>query len=131
MSPELKVADPSMLGIGIPHRHALPRTTRIKCADLEPRSPPASGFVLRHISALSEDAAWPIDGDPALGWTGSASSEKTMTAETPIPARQHDPRNKGRMIGQKRPLKHEGRGHGGRVSATSLRSWQAGHRLSS
>ena len=60
---------------------------------------------LRRISAFSEDAAWPVDGDPALGWKGSASSEKTMTAETPIPARQRDPWNKGRMIGQKRPLK--------------------------
>src|SRR6516162_2184791 len=28
-----------------------------------------------------------------------------MATETPIPARQRDPWNKGRMIGQKRPLK--------------------------
>jgi hypothetical protein len=55
LSPELKVVDPSMLGIGLPHHHALPRNTRIKRADPEPRFPPASGFVLRRT------------GDPASG----------------------------------------------------------------
>jgi hypothetical protein len=30
-----------MLGIGFPDRHALPRITPIKCADLALRSPPA------------------------------------------------------------------------------------------
>jgi hypothetical protein len=47
----------------------------------------------------------PVDGDPALRWKGSASPETTMTAEKPIPSRQRDPWNKGRMTGQKRPLK--------------------------
>ena len=55
---------------------------------------------LRRNSAFSEYAGWPVDGDPALRWKGSASSETTMTAE-----KQRDPRNKGRMTGQKRPLK--------------------------
>ncbi len=47
----------------------------------------------------------PVDGDPALRWKGSASPETTMTTENPIPSRQRDPWNKGRLIGQKRPLK--------------------------
>jgi hypothetical protein len=57
------------------------------------------------LSAFSESAAWPVDGDPALRWKGSASPETTMTGEKPIPSRQRDPWNKGRMTGQKRPLK--------------------------
>jgi integrase len=47
----------------------------------------------------------PVDDDPALRWKGSASPETTMTIENPIPSRQRDPWNKGRLIGQKRPLK--------------------------
>jgi hypothetical protein len=47
----------------------------------------------------------PVDGDPALRWKGSASSETTMTAGKRIPSRHRDPWNKGRMTGQKRPLK--------------------------
>jgi integrase len=54
---------------------------------------------------LSKYARWPADGDPALRWKGSASSETTMTAEGPIASRQRDPWNKGRMTGQKRRLK--------------------------
>jgi hypothetical protein len=47
-----------------------------------------------------------VDDDPALGWQGSASMEMTVTTtENRTPRRQRDPRNKGRLIGQKRPLK--------------------------
>jgi integrase len=46
----------------------------------------------------------PIDGDPALRRRGSAS-ETSMTTESTIASRQHTPWNKGRLIGQKRPLK--------------------------
>src|SRR5215510_3238452 len=50
LSPELKVAGPSMLGIGYPDSHALPRSAKTR----RPRHalPPASGFVLRRYSAL-------------------------------------------------------------------------------
>ena len=41
----------------------------------------------------------PIDGDPALGWTGSAPSEKTMTTETPTSSCRRTPWNKGRLTG--------------------------------
>ena len=47
----------------------------------------------------------PVDVDPALRWRGPALPEPTMTTENPIPSRQRDPWNKGRLIGQKRPLK--------------------------
>jgi hypothetical protein len=46
----------------------------------------------------------PIDADPALRRRGSAS-ETSMTTESTIVSRQHTPWNKGRLIGQKRPLK--------------------------
>ena len=46
----------------------------------------------------------PVDADPVVRWKGSAS-ETTMTTEHFIPARQRAPRNRGRLIGQKRPLK--------------------------
>src|SRR6516162_2303686 len=46
----------------------------------------------------------PGHDDPALRRKGSAP-ETTMTTETPTPSRQHAPWNKGRLIGQKRPLK--------------------------
>ena len=38
-SPELKVAGPSMLGIGCPDRHALPRITFVENAPTETRAP--------------------------------------------------------------------------------------------
>src|SRR5215472_14834308 len=63
----------------------------------------------RRISASSDYVDRPVDGDPALRWKGSASPETTMTAGKPIPSRQRDPLNKGRMTGQKRALKTEGR----------------------
>ena len=47
----------------------------------------------------------PVDGDPGLRSKWSASPETTMTAEKRIPSRHRDPWNKGRMTGQKRPLK--------------------------
>jgi hypothetical protein len=37
---------------------------------------------LRRISAFSEYAGWPVDGDPVLRWKGSASPETTMTAHS-------------------------------------------------
>src|SRR6516164_1378163 len=40
-TPELKVAEASMLGIGCPDRHALPRITPKKCTERKQRSPPA------------------------------------------------------------------------------------------
>jgi integrase len=44
-------------------------------------------------------------GRAALGWAGSAS-ETTMPTENSLPpARRREPWNKGRLIGQKRPLK--------------------------
>ena len=46
----------------------------------------------------------PVDADPVVRWKGSAS-ETTTTTEHFIPARQRAPRNRGRLIGQKRPLK--------------------------
>jgi integrase len=46
----------------------------------------------------------PVDGDPALRWTGSAS-ETIMPTENTTPSRRRAPWNKGRLIGQKRPLK--------------------------
>ena len=46
----------------------------------------------------------PVDGDPALRWTGPAS-ETTMTTGNPISPCRRAPWNKGRLIGQKRPLK--------------------------
>src|SRR4029077_10292579 len=41
LSPELKVAGPSMLGIGCPDRHALPRVNLVKYAEHAASSPPA------------------------------------------------------------------------------------------
>jgi hypothetical protein len=46
----------------------------------------------------------PVDGDPALRGKGSGS-ETTMTTEHSAPSRQRAPWNKGRFMGQKRPLK--------------------------
>jgi hypothetical protein len=46
----------------------------------------------------------PVDGDPTLRWTGPAS-ETTMTTENSLPLCRRAPWNKGRLIGQKRPLK--------------------------
>jgi integrase len=45
----------------------------------------------------------PVDADPALRWTGAAS-ETTMTTENSI-STPRTPWNRGRLIGQKRPLK--------------------------
>jgi integrase len=45
-----------------------------------------------------------VDGDPALRWKGPAS-ETTMITECSPTLRERDPWNKGRLIGQKRPLK--------------------------
>ena len=45
-SPKLKVARPSMLGIGLPDRHALSRSTSSKRADRDACSLRASGFVV-------------------------------------------------------------------------------------
>ena len=59
----------------------------------------------RRISAFSEYADGPIYGDPALRRKGSASLETTMTTENLAPSRKRDPWNKGRLIGQRRPLK--------------------------
>jgi hypothetical protein len=61
----------------------------------------ALGAIAPSLGGLFE----PVDDDPALRWKGSASPETTMTIENPIPSRQRDPWNKGRLIGQKRPLK--------------------------
>jgi hypothetical protein len=47
----------------------------------------------------------PGDVDPALRSRGPVLPESTITAEQSIPSRQRDPRNKGHLIGQKRPLK--------------------------
>ena len=48
----------------------------------------------------------PVDADPALRWRGSASKETTVgTKKSLSPPRRRDPWNKGRLIGQKRPLK--------------------------
>jgi hypothetical protein len=47
----------------------------------------------------------PVEGDPALGWHGVGVGEDAMSTENPCPSRQRDPWNKGRLIGQKRPLK--------------------------
>jgi len=46
----------------------------------------------------------PVDGDPALRWTGPAS-ETTMTTGNPISPCRRAPWNKGRLIGQQHPLK--------------------------
>jgi hypothetical protein len=46
----------------------------------------------------------PVEGDPALRWTGTAS-ETTMTTENPISSCRRAAWNKGRLIGQKCPLK--------------------------
>ena len=47
----------------------------------------------------------PVEADLALRWKGSAS-ETTMTTEHSIPpTHQRAPWNRGRLIGQKRPLK--------------------------
>src|SRR4029077_16564823 len=48
LSPELKVAGPSMLGIGCPDRHALPRVNLVEiCRARRVLPSRASGFVLR------------------------------------------------------------------------------------
>src|SRR6516225_8039310 len=48
----------------------------------------------------------PIDGDPVLRWKGSASKETTVSTKKSLSLpRRRDPWNKGRLIGQKRPLK--------------------------
>src|SRR5215510_13295450 len=52
LSPELKVAGPSMLGIGCPDSHALPHITSAKTRRPRHALPPASGFVHRCILAV-------------------------------------------------------------------------------
>jgi hypothetical protein len=59
----------------------------------------------RRSAPFRKYAARPVDGDPALRWKGSAPPETTITTENPMPFRLRDPWNKGRLIGQKRPLK--------------------------
>jgi hypothetical protein len=58
------------------------------------------GAIARFPGRLSQ----PVEGDPALRWTGTAS-ETTMTTENPISSCRRAPWNKGRLIGQKCPLK--------------------------
>src|SRR5262249_59786283 len=53
---------------------------------------------------LSHKGTARVDGDPALRWKGPAS-ETTMITESSPTLRRRDPWNKGRLIGQKRPLK--------------------------
>ena len=67
-------------------------------------SEPSAGGSGSGTSHLSGRLRQPVDADLALRWMGSAS-EKTMTTENSIPARQRSPWNRGRLIGQKRPLK--------------------------
>src|SRR4029077_10952992 len=51
LSPELKVAGPSMLGIGCPDRHALPRVNLVEiCRARRVLPSRASGFVHRIIA---------------------------------------------------------------------------------
>jgi hypothetical protein len=67
-------------------------------------SEPSAGGSGSGASRLSGRLRQPVDADLALRWMGSAS-EKKMTTENSIPARQRLPWNRGRLIGQKRPLK--------------------------
>ena len=52
-----KAAGPSMLGIGCPDRHALPRITPIRCADLELRPLPRERV---RSTTLCEHSAFPV-----------------------------------------------------------------------
>ena len=60
---------------------------------LDPALPPVLGFLSRSTAIRR------------LGWKGWASPETTMISESPIPSPHTTPLNKGRLIGQKRPLK--------------------------
>src|SRR6516164_7912755 len=76
---ELKVAEPSMLGIGCPDRHALPRITPKKCTDRKQRSPPARagsfiGAFPPSIRRSANEQDCPISEITQLGHCGAHSS---------------------------------------------------------
>src|SRR5207302_5135160 len=65
-STELKVAGPSMLGIGCPDRHALLLTSfhgRPKCTDRDARHPARAGSFLGQIETCLTTEPW-----SAVGW---------------------------------------------------------------
>jgi integrase len=59
----------------------------------------------RRHGALRGKLAEPVDDDPALGWQGSASRQTNTATDICGHALRREPWNKGRLIGQKRPLK--------------------------
>jgi len=80
---ELKVAGPSMLGIGRPDRHALPHATSLKFALTVTRAPSrASGFVLPPTAAGLRTIQ---DGPPSTQ-SGPSGSPAAMPAHAPISA---------------------------------------------
>jgi hypothetical protein len=66
--------------------------------------PGEAGRPKRRIAPFRGSLPQPVEADLALRWKGSAS-EMTMTTENSTPSRQRAPWNRGRLIGQKRPLK--------------------------
>src|SRR6516162_4835421 len=81
---ELKVAEPSMLGIGCPDRHALPRITPKKCTDRKQRSPPARA------GSFNRRKAAPVG--LAGGWANSLATSRrrawgTRLYQKPLGAR--------------------------------------------
>ena len=59
----------------------------------------------RRVCSFPAKASELVEGDPALGRHGVGVGEDVMSTENPVPGRRRRPWNKGRLIGQKRPLK--------------------------
>src|SRR6266404_9060698 len=111
-SPELKVAGPSMLGIGRPGRHALPRITSSKMRRPRRVLPSrASGFVLRRegvIECEADDALLSTVADGPL----AQASERSPFYYSGAGYAQPCPRRKPGELGQRAarmPLTETGR----------------------
>src|SRR5262249_16042084 len=75
-----------------------------QCTHASPLSGCKSAPGIGASAPLSHKGTERVDGDPGLRWKGPPS-ETTKITESPPTLRQRDPWNKGRLIGQKRPLK--------------------------
>src|SRR4029077_10444671 len=97
LSPELKVAGPSMLGIGCPDRHALPRVNLVEICRARHELPSrARGFVLRRIFTVPAGS-----GEGALtAPTAAAQPGRQERVLLPHPCRSQNPSGPAQLGGQ-------------------------------